>query len=237
MIDCPGYIGMVSDTNSAENTRDRLLASARDVFAEKGFSDATVKEICELADANIASVNYYFGSKEKLYTEAWQSAFHESLRAHPPDGGVPQDAPPEERLRGRIRAMIHHVADEDHQAFRIADKEMANPTCLLDELQRECVTPLMDGMRSVVRELLGPDATEKHVHLCQASITAQCFGVIRHIRMHRRSEHPLPPPMEYVIQDIDGYAEHVGHFALAGIRAIRDLIEAERTERAAGTRN
>lgn len=221
---------MASDTESVANTRERLLDSARDVFAEKGFSDATVKEICERADANIASVNYYFGSKEELYAEAWQSAFQESLRAHPPDGGVPEDASPEERLRGRIRAMVHHVADEDNQAFRIADKEMANPTCLLHEVQQECVQPLMEEMRAVIRELLGPEATEKHVHLCQVSVAAQCFGVIRHIRLHRRSGQPHHPPMEYVIRDIDGYAEHVGRFALAGIKATRDLVERKNAE-------
>ena len=224
---------MASDTESVANTRERLLESAREVFAEKGFSDATVKEICEGADANIASVNYYFGSKEELYAEAWQSAFQESLRAHPPDGGVSDDAPPEARLRGRIRAMVHHVADEGNQAFRIADKEMANPTCLLHEVQQECVQPLMEEMRAVIRELLGPKATEKHVHFCQASVAAQCFGMIRHIRMHRDSGRPQHPPMKYVIQDIDGYAEHVCRFALAGIRATRERVESGNAERAA----
>ncbi len=228
---------MATERGSAANTRDRLLESARDVFAEKGFSDATVKEICEHADANIAAVNYYFGSKEELYVEAWESAFRESLRAHPPDGGVPEDAPAEERLFGRIRAMVHNVADEENQAFRIADKEMAKPTCLLHEVQQECVKPLMEEMHAVISELLGPQATEKDVYFCQTSVAAQCFGVLRHMRFHRRTEQPHPPPMEYVIRDIDGYAEHVGRFALAGIRATRDAIEGKAEEHAFEARN
>lgn len=224
---------MEDEKNSGVDTRQRLLNSACEVFAEKGFSDATIKEISERAEANIAAVNYHFGSKEDLYAEAWRRAFHESLAKHPPDGGVPEDAPAEERLRGRIRAMIHHAADEDNQAFRIMHKEIANPTRLLREVKRECVRPLVEAMKALVRELLGPEAPEKDVHFCQASIAAQCFGIIRHIRIHRRTG-PTPPPAEDVIRDIDAYAEHVARFSLAGIRATRELLERESASAGAG---
>src|SRR5438552_12326711 len=55
-------------------TQTRLLEVAGQVFAEKGFDGATVREICQRADANIAAVNYYFRDKEKLYIEAVKSA-------------------------------------------------------------------------------------------------------------------------------------------------------------------
>lgn len=216
---------MADEHEIQSETARRVLESAVDVFAEKGFRDATVHEICERADANIAAVNYYFGSKARLYAEAWRHAFRNSLQAHPPDGGVPEDAPPEERLRGRVRAMIHLVADEDNQAFRMAHREMANPTQLLDEVRRECVRPLQKGMRAVLRELLGPDVPQKHVHFCQAGVAAQCFGVIRHIRLQDGSPGGHPPPLEEIIRDPDAYAEHVFRFSLAGVRAVRESLE------------
>lgn len=38
------------------------------VFAQYGYKEATVREICQVAQsANINSVSYYYGSKEKLY--------------------------------------------------------------------------------------------------------------------------------------------------------------------------
>ena len=48
------------------NTRQRVLEAAGEVFAERGFRAATVREICQRAKANLAAVNYHFGDKERL---------------------------------------------------------------------------------------------------------------------------------------------------------------------------
>ena len=43
-----------------DDTATRVLNAAGPIFAEKGFKDATVREICSAAGVNLASVNYYF---------------------------------------------------------------------------------------------------------------------------------------------------------------------------------
>ncbi|OKL44489.1 TetR/AcrR family transcriptional regulator [Pseudovibrio exalbescens] len=47
-------------------TRARLLDSAERLLAEKGLANTSVRMITEQADANVAAVNYHFGSKEDL---------------------------------------------------------------------------------------------------------------------------------------------------------------------------
>ena len=47
-------------------TKDRLLQAAMAEFAEHGFRDTTVAAISEAAGANIAAINYHFGSREGL---------------------------------------------------------------------------------------------------------------------------------------------------------------------------
>src|SRR3990172_6788460 len=119
---------------STSKTYNSLLSAAAEVFADKGYRDATIAEICERAMANIAAVNYHFGDKETLYREAWRYSFSESIKVHPPDGGVSGDARPEERLRGQIVALLPRVADRDNKEFLIVQMEFANPTGLLNEI-------------------------------------------------------------------------------------------------------
>ena len=48
-------------------TRERLLCAAREVFAARGVKEATVRDICALAQANVAAVNYHYGGKDRLF--------------------------------------------------------------------------------------------------------------------------------------------------------------------------
>lgn len=46
--------------------RSHILATARQLFADRGFEGASIRDIAEQAKVNIAAVSYYFGSKQKL---------------------------------------------------------------------------------------------------------------------------------------------------------------------------
>jgi AcrR family transcriptional regulator len=49
-------------------TRDRILESAEVLFATNGYDGTSLRDITEQAGANVAAVNYHFGSKENLLT-------------------------------------------------------------------------------------------------------------------------------------------------------------------------
>lgn len=53
----------------AIDTRDRILDVAERMFGERGFAATSLRDITTDAGANVASVNYHFGSKEALLTE------------------------------------------------------------------------------------------------------------------------------------------------------------------------
>ena len=210
----------------AAKTPKSLLAAASDVFAEKGYRDATIAEICERAKANVAAVNYHFGDKETLYTEAWRHSFSESVKTHPPDGGVSDGAPPEERLRGQVVALLRRIADEGNREFLIVQKELANPTGLLNEVMREELRPLHEKMETLVRELLGPRSSDMQIRFCAISIISQCINPMVAIkgRKGNRENNDFPPGVD----DIEAYSNHVVKFSLAGIRAIRKEAEKKR---------
>jgi len=204
-------------------TRQRVLEAACEIFAEKGFRGATLAEICRKANANIAAANYYFHDKRSLYVDAWRHAFERSLAAHPGDGGVPADAPAEQRLRGRVASTMRRIADPKSHAFDIVHKEMATPTGLLAQAMRECLEPLRRDMAGVIRELLGSEVTEQEVQLCHMSVMAQCFGPLLRERYRKRAPEALrAPDPKWPSTDVETLADHVVRFSLAGIREARE---------------
>jgi AcrR family transcriptional regulator len=49
------------------DTRRRILSAALDVFATEGYEGTTTRRLAEVAQVNLPSIQYYFGSKEGLY--------------------------------------------------------------------------------------------------------------------------------------------------------------------------
>lgn len=58
-----------SEDSPSIATRDRLLDVAERLFAQRGIDATSLRAITTAADANLASVNYYFGSKDALFLE------------------------------------------------------------------------------------------------------------------------------------------------------------------------
>jgi AcrR family transcriptional regulator len=224
-MDLNSYLedGMKIQRKGALETTKSLLAAASVVFAEKGYRDATIAEICRRAGANVAAVNYHFGDKETLYKEAWRHSFSESLKAHPPDGGISDGAPSEERLRGQVAALLRRIADENNNEFLFVQKELANPTGLLDEVMREEIQLLHEKVETLVRELLGPSASDMQVRFCVISIISQCINPMIAIKGRKEKREGKDGPPE--IDDIEAYSQHVVKFSLAGIRSIRNEAE------------
>ncbi|MDR2017567.1 MAG: CerR family C-terminal domain-containing protein [Syntrophobacterales bacterium] len=207
----------------AEQTRQSLLAAGSAIFADKGYRDTTIAEICERAKANIAAVNYHFGDKETLYRESWRHAFLKSIATHPPDGGVAEDAPPEDRLRGQIAAILHRVADQESKEFLILLKEFANHTGLLKDLVLEEVRPIRIRMEAVLRQILGERASKVQVRFCTISILTQCINAI--VAGLTRTQGWEDEAESLKIDNIEEFIDHVVGFSLGGIASIRKTLQ------------
>ena len=51
---------------SSDETRERILDAAQELFAAKGFAGTSVREITRLAEVNVAAIHYHFGTKEAV---------------------------------------------------------------------------------------------------------------------------------------------------------------------------
>jgi TetR/AcrR family transcriptional regulator, regulator of cefoperazone and chloramphenicol sensitivity len=217
----------MKDTRHLGETRAKILDAACRLFAEKGYKATTVALICRAAGVNIASVNYHFGSKEKLYQEAWRHAHEELIAQAPPDGSVGPDRPVEERLRGRIRAALQRAMLGDVIEFGIMRNEMANPTGLLRQVIDDAIRPIRQATQAILRELLGPRATDVDVELCEVCVVAPWMHVMHH-RQAEKHEGLAPVFREEMLETM---VDHFAAFAMAGIREVRSRIEVSSGER------
>lgn len=66
---------MFNDQNSTE-VRDRIFVIARELFTKNGFKGTSVRDIASASETNVAMINYYFGSKYKLFEQVFDEAFN-----------------------------------------------------------------------------------------------------------------------------------------------------------------
>jgi TetR/AcrR family transcriptional regulator, regulator of cefoperazone and chloramphenicol sensitivity len=211
---------MASANTINPETRQRILEAAGRVFAEKGFRGATVREICDMAVANIAAINYHFGDKEKLYAAVlrWTQQY---ATEHYPPFLEQSDRSARERLRHFVHNFLLRVANEGRPSWhgKLMAREMADPTAALDELVRDTFVPMNKILRGMVRELIGPDATEMQLRLSVASIVGQCL-FYNHSRSLVERVHP---DQALDAGGLETIADHITRFSLAGIEGIRKL--------------
>jgi hypothetical protein len=135
----------------------------------------------------------------------------------------------QERLRGRVLAIMRRVVDPRSHELDIVFKESANPTGLLSGVIQQALEPIFRGISLIIRELLGPEASEQQLLLCLMSIRAQCFGPLMRERRRKLDKSlPLPPSQDPVMKDVETLADHVTRFSLAGIQAIHEQIERQK---------
>jgi len=199
-----------------DETRRQLLEAAGEVFAEAGFRNATVREICRRAGVNIAAVNYHFGDKERLYAEVLRYSQQQAFAKYPPLLGVAADAPAAERLRAFVRSFLLRIFDNSSttQFGKIMSREMVEPTGALDSLLAERIRPMANLLRSLVAEILGCPVNAEKVRLCCFSVVSQCV-FFHHCRtMICR----LFPEQKLDASAVEELAGHVTRFSLAAMK-------------------
>jgi AcrR family transcriptional regulator len=63
---------LVTIAGDDEGTRDRILRTAEQLFAARGFNEVSIRDLAAGAGVNIASIGYHFGSKEGLLSEVYR---------------------------------------------------------------------------------------------------------------------------------------------------------------------
>jgi AcrR family transcriptional regulator len=206
-----------SRTRYSAATRDKLLEAAGRAFAERGYSSATVRDICKEAGANVAAVNYYFKDKLALYAEVLgqvaRAANVDRVRA-----ALDQEASPEDILRDAVRARLRglHGQQLPDWHFRIAARELAQPTPAMSRVIDKVMRPIYERLLEVVGKIIGLSPDHEQTRLCTHSIMGQILLYVLAGPVLMR----LWPEMKMTPEQLDRVADHIADFSLAYLHQV-----------------
>lgn len=207
--------GKRAPRSDGRSTRAAVLEAAGRVFAERGFAEATGKEICERAGANAAAVNYYFGGKEGLYEEVLVEAHRQMLSMEDLNRIIDSQAEPEEKLRIFLEHIIHTATHASELwGVRIFLRELASPTPFVPKFIETTALPKSRKLRELVRAITGLAPDSPAVQRATALVGLPCMGLILFPEKLRALLLPA------TASDAEGLLDDMLAYTLGGLRAL-----------------
>ncbi len=200
------------------------MLAAGPIFASKGFENATVREICRAAKVNVASINYHFGDKKGLYTQALILA-RQLREQQVPFPAWTDDVTADQKLRGFIELLLQRIVAMRTEPWevRLLLREVMHPTDAARPLIEDYFRPFLDQLMLIVDEVLGHRLPDHQRHQIGFSIIGQCL----HYRVSGEMISLMISEDEYQNHfDLQNLADHIWRFSLGGLHGIRKSIAA-----------
>ncbi len=195
----------------------RLLQAAGRVFAEQGYEDAKVREICALAAVNVAAVNYHFGDKLGLYVAVLKSAMlaDSDIQVH---DQIQHCKSPEEALRLYIKTLLHKACGRDSASLhiRLMTQELARPSAALDRVVNEVIRPRYARLREMIGAIVHLPPDHDKVRLCAHSIVGQVVHYVHATPVISR----VWPELQLNSERIEQIADHIADFSLCSLHVL-----------------
>jgi len=212
-------------TQSDSGTKVRLLAAAREHFARRGFKEATVREICAQAGANVAAVNYHFGGKDKLFMAVLMDFLEKAQVKYPVHMGLGPEASPQDRLKAYITSLLYRLMGDgdsvNEKLGQLLSAEFIEPSENFDIVTERYITPHHEVLLGILREIL-PKAEGRVLHMCAAGVVGHCLLFDNAKQLIRR----LYPELALEKLGVEFVADFVFRYALAGIARAGEFSEA-----------
>ena len=205
-----------SKTNGGSDkpVQDRLLDVAEDLFCERGFEGTSVRELAGAAGCNIASVNYYFGGKEKLYIEMFRRHMNRLLNEQIENTQkvMNSDHPTlEQLLRSLVVSSLRTLNSDggERPLMKMMVREILDPHLKTAIMVDELIGKFLTELRNAIVKLC-PGLKSETGLLCVYSLD----GIILHALLFSEYYHEHCPNLK-----VDELIDHIVRFSTAGIRA------------------
>lgn len=183
---------------AVRDTKERVLAAALEVFAERGYQAATVEEIAERAGMTKGAVYYWFRDKEDLATdlqrEVWTTIATQAQRVLDPDASAIDN------LKLAFRGYLHSLDDSAQARFFLRD---CWAVASLDAAGRQ----QMEMGVGLVKELVEDGIRRGNIADVDAeTFTRVLLGAFAEATLHVLTKGHSEQAIEVVERLIDGFA-------------------------------
>jgi AcrR family transcriptional regulator len=134
--------------NDPSSAPGRILQAAEDIFAEQGYKSATTRDIAEKAGVNIATIHYYWGSKNEL----WYAVIY-NVMSHITELTKGLLSPPAKDLRNVIENIIGKLvdifADNPNYARLLQQRTLEGVS---SDMAKEIALPILNTALAFIKE-------------------------------------------------------------------------------------
>lgn len=174
-----------------DQTRQRLLQAAVDIFGRQSFDSTTTRQLADAAGVNLSAIPYYFGGKQGLYNAvAEEIAEYLEQHSRPLIGTVreildrksrPERAQLLDALHGFMadftRVLVGDAVKPTQISFII--HEQLKPSSAFERIYGAAMQPLHMALGELVARLVGADsAQDQRAVLISHTLIGQALGFI-----------------------------------------------------------
>lgn len=171
-----------------KDTKEKLLQTAAKMFAKHGIDGVSTRELVKKSGVNLCSINYYFGTKQKLYEAVMDNVFEHiqqnilktinNLKEMP-------DLSPKEEIKQIIGSFFDFLCSyvvSDAQAELLV-REIFNPTPVYDKFYSGAFEPVLKHISELIAAMRHMPSDAEQVILQ----THMLLGQILIFRIHKEA--------------------------------------------------
>lgn len=126
------------------STEEKIMQAAKKLFTQNGFAATRTRDIAKEAGINLALLNYYFRSKEKLFDIVMLDNFRQFIKGISVNL-LNETAAFDEKIAKIVTAYIDFLTQHPDLPLFILNEIKGNPSPLLQQISSE-ITPLRSHM-------------------------------------------------------------------------------------------
>ncbi|MGH8210161.1 MAG: CerR family C-terminal domain-containing protein [Steroidobacteraceae bacterium] len=179
-----GQAAFERKSSLGEDTAQRLIETALELFANHGFAGTSTRMLADKAQVNLSAIPYYFGGKEGLYRAAAEYIVAEIKKSIAPvldkvNSALERSELPRELALTLLCEVLDafvatHVSGPNHWALFAAREEL-NPTSVFDILYDSVAYPIHITSTKLVARILDRPIDDPETLIRTTAIMGQVF--------------------------------------------------------------